>query len=1560
MIPFFFFLQKIKFLKLSSSWIARFCRSKFSLLLFVLLGNVAFAQYQSDDGGYQSDDGGYQSDDGGYQSDDGGYQSDDGGYQSDDGGYQSDDGGYQSDDGGYQSDDGGYQSDDGGYQTDDGGYQTDDGGYQTDDGGYQSDDGGYQSDDGGYQSDDGGYQSDDGGYQSDDGGYQSDDGGYQSDDGGYQSDDGGYQSDDGGYQSDDGGYQSGDGGELPVFELNSTHITYMAENVNILYEGNYTFEEVEVINGQNEIRFSLTAFVDGQWEVSSSLYYVVDPQVLPNQDAIDSYLVSQNLTPVDGGSQSDDGGYQSDDGGYQTDDGGYQSDDGGYQSDDGGYQSDDGGYQSDDGGYQSDDGGYQSDDGGYQSDDGGYQSDDGGYQSDDGGYQSDDGGYQSDDGGYQSDDGGYQSDDGGYQSDDGGYQSDDGGYQSDDGGYQSDDGGYQTDDGGYQSDDGGYQTDDGGSLSETAVKTYSNIPATVMGQVTIDGEPADDGDIVGAYVGGELRGKQVVTINDGTAWLNMQVHAAGGEETATFKVYDASTGVTLDNIELSVVIQPEGAVGSYAEPLLIQFVGYQSDDGGYQTDDGGYQSDDGGYQTDDGGYHTDDGGYHTDDGGYQSDDGGYHTDDGGYHTDDGGYQTDDGGFHTDDGGYHTDDGGYHTDDGGYHTDDGGYQTDDGGYHTDDGGYQTDDGGYHTDDGGYQTDDGGYHTDDGGYQTDDGGYHTDDGGYQTDDGGYHTDDGGYHTDDGGYQTDDGGYHTDDGGYHTDDGGYQTDDGGYHTDGGNHSDPDDGNFTGPGEGNADGGSEGSDGEHNATIDLNEPVAVLDLGDHEKLAEFASDYGTIYFQYFDANVSGDFGPGDPWVLSIEEGTGALESVVVDMVGLVFAGNFVAYWEQALDVSPKDEKWNEADYNATAEGISSLYEDHPFLHEWNGGNHSDPNDGNFTGPGEGNADGGSEGSDDEHNATIDLNEPVAVLDLGDHEELAEFASDYGTIYFQYFDANVSGDFGPGDPWVLSIEEGTGALESVVVDMVGLVFAGNFVAYWEQALDVSPKDEKWNEADYNATAEGISSLYEDYPFLQDWISDENEGENEFEPGSAEGEDDEHEEFEPGSAEGEGDEHEEFEPDPAEGEDDEHEEFEPDPAAGEGDEHEEFEPDPAVGEGDEHEGFEPDPAGSDDETDGEHEEATIDLSEPVGVLDLGNQEKVTNFASDFGMVFFQYYDKDESGDFGPGDSWTISIEEGTGAHENVVVDMDGLVFAGDFEAYWQQVMDISIQDDVWYEKGYEGTSEEIVSLYEDYPFLQDWSADENEGKNEVEPKPGPAEGDEHQLAIAKTTDSDLLDDGLVRLSGSLLYDGDAPDTETGFVISNSLFLGDNEFESAPADGDADEHEVRVIAIDDNDDGDFSFDFAPSLSGATYYYRSFAENEAGVSYGAPRKFVSEHFDDSSHDKEVDDLGEGRRVDDDDPWADATSLEGGWLDVPWFGALLTFDDNDWIFHDGLGWLFSMPDGEGGVWLWQEERGWLWTKSGLWPYLYQHDHAEWIYFLGNRQGRALFYNYSTNSAE
>ena len=107
--------------------------------------------------------------------------------------------------------------------------------------------------------------------------------------------------------------------------------------------------------------------------------------------------------------------------------------------------------------------------------------------------------------------------------------------------------------------------------------TYTNVATTAIGQVTINGALARDGDVVAFYVEDELRGKQAVDIDvnggysaAGTAWVNAQVHVSGGVETASIKVYEASTGITYDKVGLSVEIKPEGAAGTFAEPLLIQ------------------------------------------------------------------------------------------------------------------------------------------------------------------------------------------------------------------------------------------------------------------------------------------------------------------------------------------------------------------------------------------------------------------------------------------------------------------------------------------------------------------------------------------------------------------------------------------------------------------------------------------------------------------------------------------------------------------------------------------------------------------------------------------------------------------------------------------------------------------------------------------------------------------------------------------------------------------------------------------------------------------------------
>ena len=100
---------------------------------------------------------------------------------------------------------------------------------------------------------------------------------------------------------------------------------------------------------------------------------------------------------------------------------------------------------------------------------------------------------------------------------------------------------------------------------------YANNSATVMGQVTINGDPAGEGDVVAIYVGDELRGKQAVAINTGVAWLpNALINAKGGEETITFKVYDASAGVVVEKSATRPVIEPGKYVGTFTEPLLIK------------------------------------------------------------------------------------------------------------------------------------------------------------------------------------------------------------------------------------------------------------------------------------------------------------------------------------------------------------------------------------------------------------------------------------------------------------------------------------------------------------------------------------------------------------------------------------------------------------------------------------------------------------------------------------------------------------------------------------------------------------------------------------------------------------------------------------------------------------------------------------------------------------------------------------------------------------------------------------------------------------------------------
>mgnify|MGYP000754815930 CR=1 FL=1 len=108
------------------------------------------------------------------------------------------------------------------------------------------------------------------------------------------------------------------------------------------------------------------------------------------------------------------------------------------------------------------------------------------------------------------------------------------------------------------------------------VVIYPNNSATLIGQVTIEGEAAESGDIVGVFVDGELRGKQEVIVFEGRAWVNMLVNSAGGNETISFKVFDSSTGVTHEKTKSSAVITPGESVGSPDNPFMIKMKDFET------------------------------------------------------------------------------------------------------------------------------------------------------------------------------------------------------------------------------------------------------------------------------------------------------------------------------------------------------------------------------------------------------------------------------------------------------------------------------------------------------------------------------------------------------------------------------------------------------------------------------------------------------------------------------------------------------------------------------------------------------------------------------------------------------------------------------------------------------------------------------------------------------------------------------------------------------------------------------------------------------------------------
>lgn len=97
----------------------------------------------------------------------------------------------------------------------------------------------------------------------------------------------------------------------------------------------------------------------------------------------------------------------------------------------------------------------------------------------------------------------------------------------------------------------------------------------------------------------------------------------------------------------------------------------------------------------------------------------------------------------------------------------------------------------------------------------------------------------------------------------------------------------------------------------------------------------------------------------------------------------------------------------------------------------------------------------------------------------------------------------------------------------------------------------------------------------------------------------------------------------------------------------------------------------------------------------------------------------------------------------------------------------------------------------------------------------------------------------------------------------------------------------------------------------------------------------------------------------PWTNATALGGNWFQSPWFGSFSATKHN-WIYHNGLGWLYPSGNSANSIWLWDQKHQWMWTNRSIYPQLFRHRDQTWLYYTVQVKSRRVFFNYSTNQLE
>jgi len=117
----------------------------------------------------------------------------------------------------------------------------------------------------------------------------------------------------------------------------------------------------------------------------------------------------------------------------------------------------------------------------------------------------------------------------------------------------------------------------------------------------------------------------------------------------------------------------------------------------------------------------------------------------------------------------------------------------------------------------------------------------------------------------------------------------------------------------------------------------------------------------------------------------------------------------------------------------------------------------------------------------------------------------------------------------------------------------------------------------------------------------------------------------------------------------------------------------------------------------------------VASVDLNNSSALKALATNHGSIYFQVFvdqNVTASGKLQSYSKWALSIENGDSNRTNLIVDMAGKVYSGDFNSYWFNTYGVETWNNAhWHETSYSTSSSGIDSLLLAHPVIYDPKAE---------------------------------------------------------------------------------------------------------------------------------------------------------------------------------------------------------------------------------------------------------------